>query len=171
MFCALVYGQALTLPYQFVMLVTVMLAVLLIRAGGAWEVFAWRNAWVTTGSVRVTSLMLSADPLMIGCTTKTSGLNPRSKILAGRYSRPAALVLGKLRDSAWRLTANSRRIRTDRLQAPVLQLANIQTFNHEILLAVRLRDGSQKQRQRVGLPGAPAGDSAPRGIGGESELP
>jgi putative colanic acid biosysnthesis UDP-glucose lipid carrier transferase len=93
---ALVYGQALTLPYQLLMLVTLLLAVLLFRGSGAWEPFARRNAWATTASVSITWLVLFAILLMIGYATKTSDLYSRRVLLTWFVVTPPAIVLGKL---------------------------------------------------------------------------
>jgi putative colanic acid biosysnthesis UDP-glucose lipid carrier transferase len=93
---ALAYDQALTLPYQLLMLVTLLLAVLLFRGSGAWEPFARRNAWATTASVTVTWVVLFAILLMIGYATKTSELYPRSVMLTWFVVTPPAIVLGKL---------------------------------------------------------------------------
>jgi putative colanic acid biosysnthesis UDP-glucose lipid carrier transferase len=94
--CAFVYGVNLSLPYQLLMLVTVLLAVLLYGGSGAWEPFARRNAWATTASVTITWVLLFGILLLVGYATKTSDLFSRRVLLTWFVVTPPAIVFGKL---------------------------------------------------------------------------
>ena len=93
--CTWLYGETLDLPYQLLLLVSLLLAVLLFRANAAWEPFARRNAWATTASISITWVVLFGVLLMIGYATKSSELFSRRILLTWFVVTPPAIVLGK----------------------------------------------------------------------------
>jgi putative colanic acid biosysnthesis UDP-glucose lipid carrier transferase len=94
--CGWAYGDSLDLPYQLLMLVSGLLAVLLFRANGAWEPFARRNAWAMAASVIINWVVLIGVLLLVGYATKTSDLYSRRVVLTWFAITPPVLIFAKL---------------------------------------------------------------------------
>lgn len=93
--CIWAFEHQLSMPYQFLVLVAVLLAALLFRGDGTWEPFAKRNAWATTASVGLTWFLLVTILLMIGYMTKTSDFYSRRILLTWVVLTPPTIVLAK----------------------------------------------------------------------------
>jgi putative colanic acid biosysnthesis UDP-glucose lipid carrier transferase len=94
--CIWAYGEEMDLPYQILMFVAVLLALLLFRGNGAWEPFARRNAWATTASTAITWVLLFGILLLIAYATKTSEEFSRRILLTWFVLTPPAIVFAQL---------------------------------------------------------------------------
>jgi putative colanic acid biosysnthesis UDP-glucose lipid carrier transferase len=92
----LIHDAAITLPYQVLLLVSVLLSALLFRDNTGLEPFARRNPWATTASVTIGWLILIGILLLIGYATKTSELFSRRVLLTWFVATPPLIIAAKL---------------------------------------------------------------------------
>ena len=94
--CMWVYGVRLTLPYQLLSVLAFLASILIFRGQRAWEPFARRNAWATTGSVTMAWVALFLFLTLTAYATHTSEIFSRRVILTWFVATPPLLILTRL---------------------------------------------------------------------------